>query len=73
MMRIFLSACVVSAFYLQASALQEEPQAGSPASQVEVQGWVNVEAVNLRSEAGTTHSVIRVLPVNDSVRVLSPK
>ena len=53
----------------QATALQE----GFPpviASQVQVQRWVNVEAVNLRSGPGVSHSVIQVLTANNRVRVL---
>ena len=54
----------------QATALQEGPPVISPSSQVEIQRWVNVEAVNLRSGPGVNHSVIQVLTVNNPVRVL---
>ena len=60
----------VLALTSQATALQEGPPVISPSSQVEIQRWVNVEAVNLRSGPGVNHSVIQVLTVNNPVRVL---
>ena len=54
-----------------ATAFQEEfPPTTGPAPQVEIQGWVNVEALNLRSGPGTNHRVIQVLPANQPVRLL---
>ena len=54
----------------QATALPEGLPAISPFPQVEIQRWVNVEAVNLRSGPGVSYSVIQVLTANNPVRVL---
>ena len=42
----------------------------SPSSQVEIQRWVNVEAVNFRNGPGVSYSVIQVLTANNPVQVL---
>ena len=55
----------------QATALQQEgPPVISPSSQVEIQRWVNVEAVNFRNGPGVSYSVIQVLTANNPVQVL---